>query len=136
MRNFKGRKTPQNIKNNVRLEPTSVYIVSTSPQIRETDTQEFINYHAEYSLPDTISYSRLSSIILPPEVTSITYGEITYYQSRKGAWKVKLSKFESTWGALAVQGVNLTLDRDIDENRLDDILIQFVVACRTTDIKN
>jgi hypothetical protein len=86
MRNFKGRRTPQNIKNNVRIEPTSVYIVSTSPEtINNGDNEEFSHYVANYSLPDTITHSRLSSIILPPEVTSITYGEITYYQSRKGA---------------------------------------------------
>jgi hypothetical protein len=85
MRNFKGRRTPQNIKNNVRIEPTSVYIVSTSPTINESDTQEFINYQAQFTLPDAITHSRLSSVILPPEVTSITAGVSTYYQSRKGA---------------------------------------------------
>jgi hypothetical protein len=131
MRNYRGRKTPQNIKNNVRVEPTSVLVISTAPIIKESDTQEFLHYEANFELPNEVNRFRVSSIILPPEVTSVTFLDMTYYQSRKGAWKIKLSKFSSDWSGNGGANITLTLDRDVNEDRLDEILIQFVVACRT-----
>lgn len=131
MKNFRGRRTPINIRNNVRLEPTSVLIISTSPTAVLSETNEIESYEASFGQPENISHARLSSIILPTEVTSVTSGATTYYQSRKGAWKVKFSKFEQGWSADATKVVKLTLDREVVEDDLKNIIIQFIVACRT-----
>jgi hypothetical protein len=78
MRNIRGRRrAPLNVRNNVRLEPVSTIVVNT--------TSDHMN--SEVSVPTEIQdkMHRLSSVLLPPEVTSMTYEGITYYQSRKGA---------------------------------------------------
>jgi hypothetical protein len=77
MKNFRGRRrAPLNVRNNVRLEPVSTVIINT---VSGTG--------AQVSVPTEIQdkMHRLSSVLLPPEVTSMTYEGITYYQSRKGA---------------------------------------------------
>jgi hypothetical protein len=76
MRNIRGRRrAPLNVRNNVRLEPVSTMVVSTFSDNGEVD------------IPTEIQdkMHRLSSVLLPSEVTSMTYEGITYYQSRKGA---------------------------------------------------
>jgi hypothetical protein len=76
MRNIKGRRrAPLNVRNNVRLEPVSTIVVNLSSN------------ESELTIPTEIKdkMHRLSSVLLPPEVTSMTYEGITYYQSRKGA---------------------------------------------------
>jgi hypothetical protein len=76
MRNIKGRRrAPLNVRNNVRLEPVSTIVVNLSSN------------ESELTIPTEIQdkMHRLSSVLLPPEVTSMTYEGITYYQSRKGA---------------------------------------------------
>jgi hypothetical protein len=81
MKNRKGRKAPSNIRNNVRVEPTSTVI--TSVKLGASD----LNYEfkLDTSNPSITGMHRLSSIILPETISSVTYEGITYYQARKGA---------------------------------------------------
>jgi hypothetical protein len=76
MKNIRGRRrAPLNVRNNVRLEPVSTMVL------------ELNSGFSEVNVPTEIQdkMHRLSSVLLPPEVTSMTYEGITYYQSRKGA---------------------------------------------------
>jgi hypothetical protein len=76
MRNIRGRRrAPLNVRNNVRLEPVSTVVVAT--------TSGQIEVEVPTEIQDKMH--RLSSVLLPSEVTSMTYEGITYYQSRKGA---------------------------------------------------
>jgi hypothetical protein len=93
MKNFRGRKAPSNIRNNVRVEPTSTLIESISLD------NSVSGYELELPADVANKMHRLSSIILPSTVTSVTYEGITYYQARQGAWKVKFGKLlaSSQW---------------------------------------
>jgi hypothetical protein len=77
MKNIRGRRrAPLNVRNNVRLEPVSTIVVNTAA-----------SGHTVVIVPTEVQdkMHRLSSVLLPPEVTSMTYEGITYYQGRKGA---------------------------------------------------
>jgi hypothetical protein len=93
MKNFRGRKAPSNIRNNVRVEPTSTLIESISLD------NSVSGYELELPADVATKMHRLSSIILPSTVTAVTYEGITYYQARQGAWKVKFGKLlaSSQW---------------------------------------
>jgi hypothetical protein len=77
MRNIRGRRrAPLNVRNNVRLEPVSTIVVNIT-----SGSDVLVPVPTE--IKDKMR--RLSSVLLPSEVTSLTYEGITYYQSRKGA---------------------------------------------------
>jgi hypothetical protein len=79
MKNRRGRKAPINIRNNVRVEPTST-LITTVPLGGRINSYEL-------QIPEDMQgkMHRLSSIILPATISAVTYEGITYYQSRKGA---------------------------------------------------
>jgi hypothetical protein len=81
MKNRKGRKAPSNIRNNVRVEPTSTVI--TSVKLGASDLS--YEFNLDTSNPGITGMHRLSSIILPETISSVTYEGTTYYQARKGA---------------------------------------------------
>jgi hypothetical protein len=70
MRNYRGRRrAPINVRNNVRVEPVSIVVLST-----EYDSKT--PFSLIFSVPEDIvgKPSRISSLILPETISSVTDG--------------------------------------------------------------
>jgi hypothetical protein len=74
-RNYRARRAPINVRNNVRTEPCSVEIYTEDVKSGENT----IKFAA------TSIIHRLSSLILPAEVTSVTFEGLTYYPAKQGS---------------------------------------------------
>jgi hypothetical protein len=74
-RNYRARRAPANVRNNVRIEPCAVQIIAKS--IKEGEVI--------LDLGGATTPHRLSSLLLPAEVTSVTFEGLTYYPSKLGS---------------------------------------------------
>jgi hypothetical protein len=80
MANYRRRRlTSNNVKNNVRIEPCSVLIKDVLISDEVTISLKNESEHIQKSP------HRLSSLLIPANVTSVTFEGLTYYPARAGS---------------------------------------------------